>query len=245
MTATTNDREIWILGLGDHPERCGCLCRYLTEGGYRVRTVTLADLDGEKPLGIVLDLSPFSTDGWGILLEIKKNRATRDIPVLPVYLSEDGRIGGVFPVAGFITLPADADYIAEKLMVLGLTEDAEDYDLQALLISRKGEEQIAKGLVSLGFEVVNGYTGKEGMALATTGRQYLIFCALMLQDMSAFELMERLRLYPQTHNIPVFVMIKETMKDGERLAMSRQIEHLVRKKELSCDEFLSYLRKRG
>jgi CheY-like chemotaxis protein len=245
MTATTNDREIWILGLGDHPERCGCLCRYLTEGGYRVRTVTLADLDGEKPLGIVLDLSPFSTDGWGILLEIKKNRATRDIPVLPVYLSEDGRIGGVFPVAGFITLPADADYIAEKLTVLGLTEDAEDYDLQALLISRKGEEQIAKGLVSLGFEVVNGYTGKEGMALATTGRQYLIFCALMLQDMSAFELMERFRLYPQTHNIPVFVMIKETMKDGERLAMSRQIEHLVRKKELSCDEFLSYLRKRG
>ena len=245
MTATTNDREIWILGLGDHPERCGCLCRYLTEGGYRVRTVTPVDLDGEKPLGIVLDLSPFSTDGWGILLEIKKNRATRDIPVLPVYLSEDGRIGGVFPVAGFITLPADADYIAEKLTVLGLTEDAEDYDLQALLISRKGEEQIAKGLVSLGFEVVNGYTGKEGMALATTGRQYLIFCALMLQDMSAFELMERFRLYPQTHNIPVFVMIKETMKDGERLAMSRQIEHLVRKKELSCDEFLSYLRKRG
>jgi CheY-like chemotaxis protein len=245
MTAPTNDRELWILGLGDHPERCGCLCRYLTHGGYRVRAATVEELAGEKPLGIVLDLSPFSTDGWGMLLEIKKNRATRDIPVLPVYLSEDGRIGGVFPVAGFITLPVDEEYLGGKLTVLGLTEDAEDYDLQALLISRKGEEAVARCLASLGFEVVNGYTGKEGMALATTGRQYLIFCALMLQDMSAFELMERFRLYPQTHNIPLFVMIKETMKDGERLAMSRQIEHLVRKKELSCDEFLAYLRKKG
>ena len=245
MTATTNDRELWILGLGDNPERCGCLCRYLTQGGYRVRTATLEELADEKPLGIVLDLSPFSTDGWGMLLDIKKNRATRDIPVLPVYLSEDGRIGGVFPVAGFITIPVDADYLAGKLTVLGLTEDAEDYDLQALLISRKGEEAVAKCLASLGFEVVNGYTGKEGMALATTGRQYLIFCALMLQDMSAFELMERFRLYPQTHNIPLFVMIKESMKDGERLAMSRQIEHLVRKKELSSEEFLAYLRKKG
>jgi CheY-like chemotaxis protein len=245
MTATTNDRELWILGLGDHPERCGCLCNYLTKGGYRVRTATLEELDGEKPLGIVLDLSPCSSDGWGMLLEIKKNRLTRDIPVLPVYLSEDGRIGGVFPVAGFITLPVDSEYLAGKLTVLGLTEDAEDYDLQALVISRKGEEEVARGLTSLGFEVVNGYTGKEGMALATTGRQYLIFCALMLQDMSAFELMERFRLYPQTHNIPVFVMIKETMKDGERLAMSRQIEHLVRKKELTCDEFLAYFRKKG
>jgi len=40
-------------------------------------------------------------------------------------------------------------------------------------------------------------------------------------------------------------MVKDAMKDGERNAMSRQIEHLVRKKELSRDEFLSYLRRKG
>ena len=40
-------------------------------------------------------------------------------------------------------------------------------------------------------------------------------------------------------------MMKESMKEGERSAMSRQIEHLVRKKELSRDEFLSYLRRKS
>lgn len=135
--------------------------------------------------------------------------------------------------------------MTDKLSVLGLTEDAEDYDLQALIVSRKGEETVARALESMGFEVVNAYTGKEGMALATTGRHYLIFCSLMLPDMAAFELMERFRLYPQTRNIPFFVMIKDSMKEGERNAMSRQIEHLVRKKELSSDEFLGYFRRRG
>ncbi len=245
MIEPTSDRELWIMGLGDRLERCGSLCRYLAEGGYRARAASIKELAEVKPQGILLDLSPFSADGWGILLEIKRNSATRDIPVLPLYLSEEGKVAGVFPAAGFITLPVDPDYLVEKLTVLGLTEDVEDYDLQALVISRKGEEQVAKGLEALGFEVVNGYTGKEGMALATTGRHYLIFCSLMLSDMAAFELMERFRLYPQTKNIPFFVMVKDTMKDGERNAMSRQIEHLVRKKELSRDEFLSYLRRKG
>jgi CheY-like chemotaxis protein len=244
MAELPKSHELWIMGLGDYPERCGALCGYLDEGGFKVRSATVADLAESKPLGIILDLSPFSADGWGILLDIKRNPATRDIPVLPVYLSEEGKVGGVFPVAGFFTLPPDADYLAEKLAVLGLTEDAEDYDLQTLIISRKGEETVAKALEALGFEIVNAYTGKEGTALATTGRQYLIFCCLMLPDMTSFELLERFRLYPQTRNIPFFVLIKDVMKAGERTAMSRQIAHLVRKKELSRDEFLGYLRRK-
>jgi len=245
MAETANERELWILGLGNRPERGDIVSAYLASGGYRARVAEPADLTTGRPLGVVLDLSPHSTDGWGILLAMKANPATRDIPVLPVFLSEKGKVGGVFPVAGFFTLPVDSDYLAERLAVFGLTDDVQDYDLQALVISRKGEERVAKTITAVGFEVVNAYTGKEAVAVGTTGRQYLIFCSLMLPDMSAFELLERYRLYPQTRNIPFFVLVKDTMKQGERGAMSRQIEHLVRKKELSQEEFLAYLRRRG
>lgn len=245
MAATANERELWIVGLGDRPERGEIVARYLAAAGYGTRIAEPHELASGRPLGVVLDLSPHSTDGWGILLAMKHDPATRDIPVLPVFLSERGRVGGVFPVSGFFTLPVDSDYLAERLAVFGLTEDVDDYDLQALIISRKGEEKVARTVESLGFEVINAYTGKEGMALATTGRQYLIFCTLMLPDMSAFELVDRYRLYPQTRNIPFFVLVKDGMKQGERGAMSRQIEHLVRKKELSQEEFLSYLRRRA
>ena len=245
MAATAKGRELWILGLGDRPERGGIVGSYLAAAGYGSRIADFNELAEGRPLGVVLDLSPHSTDGWGILLSMKSDPETRDIPVLPVFLSEKGRVGGVFPVSGFFTLPLDTEYLAERLAVLGLIEDVEDYDLQTLIISRKGEEKVAKAMESLGFEVVNAYTGKEGMALATTGRQYLIFSTLMLPDMSAFELLDRYSLYPQTRNIPFFVLVKDGMKQGERGAMSRQIEHLVRKKELSQEEFLSYLRRRA
>ena len=244
MVDTLSERELWIMGLNSCDDRGATVCRYLKEGGYRARPAKLDDLKDERPLGILLDISPYSSDGWGILLDLKRNPETRDIPILPVFLSEEGKVGGVFPAAGFFTLPVDADYLMKRLVVLGLTSEAEDWDLQALVISRSGEEQVVKAVESMGFQVIQAYTGKEAIAFATTEPRYLAFSTMMLSDMSAFELLDRFRLYPQTRNIPFFILIKESMKEGERSAMGRQIEHLVRKKELSSDEFLRYLRKR-
>lgn len=244
MALDVTERELWVMGMGDRLDRAAMVCSYLAEADYRARTANYEELTEARPLGIILDLSPHSADGWGILLNLKGNPETRSIPVLPVFLSEKGKIGGVFPVAGFFLLPVAEDHLAERLAVFGLTDDAEDYDLQALIITRKGEEKVALAIDRLGFSVVNGYTGKEGVALATTVHPYIIFSALMLPDGSAFELLERFRLYPQTHNIPFFVLLKDSMKEGERLAMSRQVEHLVRKKELTKEEFLTYFRRR-
>lgn len=240
-----DERELWVLGLGDRLDRGAVVCSYLASGGFHARTAAPSELADCTPLAILLDLSPWSDDGWGILLELKRNPATRDIPILPLYLSEAGQVGEVFPVAGFFTLPVDEAYVSKKLRQLGLADESEDYDLQAMLVTRKGEEQVAHAIGSLGFEVVNAYTGKEAVALGTIIHPYMIFCSLMLGDLGAFELLERFRLYPQTRNIPFFVLLKDGMKEGERVAMSRSVDHLVRKNWLSREEFLSYFKKAG
>lgn len=245
MTQGSDPRELWIMGLGNRPERGAIVSGYVESAGYSSRIAEPADLDSERPLGILLDLSPSSDDGWGILLNLKSNVSTRDIPIMPLFLSELGKVGGVFPVAGFFTLPVDEEYLASKLAILGLTEDVVDYDLHTLIVTRKGDERLSRLLEGLGFGVENAYTGKEALALVTIGHPYIIISSLMHPDMGAFELLERLRLYPQTRNIPFFIVIKDAMKDGERFAMSREIDHLVRKKSLTQDEFHAYLRKRS
>jgi CheY-like chemotaxis protein len=237
-------RELWILGIKPGNGREDLLSSFLDAGGYVSRLGQYDNLEAGKPLGIVLDISPFSDDGWGMLLKIKSSPATRNIPVLPVFLSETGKVGGVFPVAGFFTLPVDEQYLQDRLAVYGLTEDAETWDLQSMVVSRSGEEKLSQAVESLGFEVVKGYTGKEALALASIHPVYLVFCSQMLPDMSAFELQERLRLDPYSSNTPLFVLLKEGMKEGEKLALSREIAHLVRKKQLSCEEFLAFLRRR-
>lgn len=245
MTENTKPRrELWILGLKPGDGREKIISSYLEVGGYVCRVERYDNLEAGRPLGIVLDISPFSDDGWGVLLKIKSSPHTRNIPVLPVFLSENGKVGGVFPVAGFFTLPVDEQYFQNRLAVYGLTEEAETWDLQAMLVSRTGEEKLAKAINALGFEVIKGYTGKEALALASIHPVYMLFCSQMLSDMSAFELQERLRLDPYSSNTPLFVLLKDAMKDGERLALSREVAHLVRKKQLSCEEFLGYLRRK-
>ncbi len=237
-------RELWILGIKPKTGREEILSSYLEAGGYVCRVEHFDNLVTGRPLGIVLDISPFSDDGWGILQKIKSSADTRDIPVLPVFLSEMGKVGGVFPVAGFFTLPVDEQYFQNRLAVYGLTEEAETWDLQSMVVSRSGEDKLSKSIETLGFEVIKGYTGKEALALSSIHPVYMIFCSQMLSDMSAFELQEHLRLVPYSSNTPMFVLLKDGMKDGEKLAMSREIAHLVRKKQLSCEEFLGCLRRR-
>lgn len=239
-----DERELWVLGLGDRVERGAIVCSYLAEGGHRARTAKVSELANCTPKAVLLDLSPWSDDGWGVLLALKENPETREIPILPMYLSEIGQVGAVFPVAGFFTLPIDKKYLAKKLNQFGLTDESDDYDLQVMMVTRKGEEDVQHAITGLGFEVVNAYTGKEAVALGTIVHPYMIFCALMLPDQASFELLERFRLYPQTRNIPFFVLLKGAMKEGERMAMSRSIEHLVRKSWLTRQEFLAFF-KRG
>ncbi|BCS51724.1 response regulator [Geobacter sp. SVR] len=244
MALETNARELWVLGLKAGTGRETQICSYLEAGGYRCRLEQIDRLSTGRPLGIVLDISPFSEDGWGLLLQIKSDPAIRNIPILPVFLSETGTVGGVFPVGGFFTLPVDNRYLLERLSIYGLTEEAETWDLQVLLVSSNGEEQVAKAVAAAGFDVVSAYTGKEALALTSISPKYFSFCSLMLPDMSAFELLEKFRHYPYSKNTPMFMLLKEDMKEGEKAAISREIAHLVRKKELTCEEFLGYLRRR-
>jgi len=239
------ERELWILGIKPGSGRNELLCSYLATGGYRCRMEQLENVAAGRPLGIILDISPSSDNGWDILIKIKSNPATRNIPVLPVFLGETGKVGGVFPVAGFFTLPIDEQYLLERLAVYGLTEDAETWDLQTMVVSRLGEEKLSKTLESAGFEVVKAYTAKEARALSSIHPVYMAFVSLMLPDMSAFELLEKLRLNPYNSNTPMFVLLKDEMKAGEKTAISREISHLVSKKQLSCEEFLGYLRRRN
>ncbi|HIJ95094.1 MAG TPA: response regulator [Desulfuromonadales bacterium] len=237
-------RALWILGVQPGNGREETLLSYLQAGGYDCRLGHYDNLAVGRPLGIVLDVSPFSDDGWGLLMRIKSSPSTRNIPVLAVFLSEKGKVGGLFPVAGFFMLPIDEQYLQERLAIYGLTEEAETWDLQALVASRSGEENLSKAVEGLGFEVVKGYTGKEALALASIHPHYIAFSSQMLPDMSAFELQEKFRLYPYSSNMPLFVLLKSDMKEGEKQAMSRELAHLVRKKQLSCEEFLAHLQRR-
>lgn len=238
-------RKLAIIGITVGTEREEQLVSCLADGGYESRLAQVEELAQIKPLGIILDVSPFSDDGWGKLLKIKGSSETRNIPVLPIYLSEKGDIGGVFPVTDFFTLPVDEDYLMDRLAILGLTQEAETWDLQVMMVAGTIEDRIAKTLEAAEFEIIRAYNGKEALALSSIHPSYFCFSSIMQPDMSAFELLEKFRLYPYNGNTPFFILLNMDMKEEEKAELSREVAHLVSKKELSCADFLSYLRRRG
>ncbi len=247
VTQAMTDRapELLVMGVHQGDGREEIIFDYLQAAGYSPRLGHIEDLAEKRPLGIVLDISPHAEDGWGELLKIKSHPVYRTIPVLPVFLSATGKVGGVFPVAGFFTTPLDDQHLLDRLATYGLTQDTDTWDLQALVASRTGEEKLSSALESAGFDVVKGYTGKEALALTSLHPKYLAFSTFMLPDMSAFELLDKFRLFPYSHNMPVFVLVKEEMKEGEKQAMSREIAHLVSKRQITKEEFIKYLRNRA
>lgn len=244
MGGDNNRCTLWILGIAPESGRGDILKSYLETGGYNCCIKSEEEVAEGKPLGILLDISPFSKDGWGTLIALKENHLTRNIPILPIFLSEKGKVGGVFPVAGFFTYPLDVDHIMERLTALGLTDDTESYDLQAMIVTRTGEHSLEKTLSIIGFDPVNCYTGKEALAVAAIHPVYIIFSSLMLPDISAFELKKKLKNLPYCSNTPLFVLLKGEMKDGEKRAISREIANFVSKQQLSCEDVLKYLRRR-
>lgn len=243
--ATGVKKKLAIIGINAGTEREEQLVKFLATGGYEGQLTQIEELTGTRPLGIILDVSPFSDDGWGKLLNIKSNPQTRNIPVLPIFLSETGDIGGVFPITDFFTLPVDEQYLMDRLAILGLTQEAETWDLQVMMVSGTAEVQISKTLESAGFEIIRAYNGKEALALSSIHPSYFCFSSIMQPDMSAFELLEKFRLYPYNGNTPFFVLLKMNMSEAEKTELSMEVAHLVSKKQLSCTEFLSYLRRRG
>ena len=58
-----NNRELWILGVKPGEGREQVITSYLEAGGYRSRLGSIDNLAEGRPLGIILDIYPFSDYG--------------------------------------------------------------------------------------------------------------------------------------------------------------------------------------
>jgi signal transduction histidine kinase len=76
-----------ILVVDDNDVMRDTLCKMLSQSGYRVRDArsgeaALAEIDGEKPDLVLLDISMPYMDGFEVCEVVKANPETRDIPVI-------------------------------------------------------------------------------------------------------------------------------------------------------------------
>ncbi|HEC24259.1 MAG TPA: threonine synthase [Chloroflexi bacterium] len=196
-----------------------------------------------RPDLVILDLLMPGKDGFDVLETLKKDRSTARIPVIIVSaknLSEqerrrlEGQALSVWTKGSYDTHQLVEHVVTtlgdrkESLSASDENRDAsgkqtgektilvvEDNPLDGRLLRRTLEKQ--KNL-----HVVEAHSGEQALLLLRQQPPDLIILDLVLPDMSGFDILEHLRVDPETRDIPVIVLTAKELSDTERAQLEKQ-----------------------
>lgn len=129
-----------ILIIDDDQQVIDLYERFLTPEGYSINPVTETTYVVEqarqlKPFAITLDIMMPNRDGWQILQDLKKDPATRDIPVIICSILEEGEKGASLGAADYLVkpfLPEDLIKALDRLKSSASTQEIQiDKDTRA------------------------------------------------------------------------------------------------------------------
>jgi CheY-like chemotaxis protein len=97
---------------------------------------------------------------------------------------------------------------------------------------------LEEDLSSLGFGILNAYSGDEGMRCAIDTSPDVIILDLMMPNMSGFEVADALKDDPRTANIPILVLTSKEISIGDRKLLHTKVSSFVQKGGKSAREQL-------
>jgi signal transduction histidine kinase/DNA-binding response OmpR family regulator len=209
------------------------LARSLSDAGY----VPIRAKHGEealelaralRPKAITLDLALPGLSGWEVLRALKKDPATKSIPVVIISMMDNRELG--------LTLGAD-DYFqkpVDRMQLLArLNEIAPPKAPAARLLLVDDDPAIHEffdsELKDLGYAVDHAHSGAEGLEMAGKTRHDAIILDLMMPDVTGFEVATALKERQETAGVPIVVLTAKDLSSADRSRLHGKIAALVPK----------------
>src|SRR5579862_3360449 len=182
-------------------------------------------LQGFRPVAIVLDVLLQGEHSWNLLQELKQSPSTRDIPVFVVTVVENRQKALALGATAFHSKPIDRAWLLDQL------ESTQNLTHERILIIDDDEvsRYLLKGaLANSGYRLLEAHGGEEGLRIAHEGNPKAIILDLKMPDMSGFEVLERLKLDPATHNIPVIIHTSQQLEKSERALLQAAADSVAK-----------------
>jgi signal transduction histidine kinase/DNA-binding response OmpR family regulator len=237
-----------VLVVEDDPQAAELLRLYLEGAGCQVEVAW----DGEDgftkacqlhPALITLDLLLPKIDGWDLLVRLKEEPSTREIPVVIASIMEERGKGFALGAADYLVKPVSREELVsalervslmrrprEKVTILAIDDDAMALELVDAILSQEG------------FQVHRAFGGEEGIAAARRETPALIILDLLMPEVDGFTVVERLRADPTTATIPIVILTSKHLTPDEKARLNGQIACLARKGEFSRAAFVELIR---
>ena len=220
-----------ILVIEDDDTFAQVLCDMARRRGFKC----LRAADGEagldlavryRPTGILLDVGLPGKDGWTVMAELKRDPATRAIPVHFITGIGDAIQGMRMGAAGFLTKPVEReqiDQVFDRLRHFSPTELR-----RVLIVDDDAAARKATSLLIHGdrVEIVEAQSGEQALARLGEGHFDCVVLDLMLPDISGFDLLDR----AAARGIalpPVVVYSGKDLSDEENLRLRQYTDSIV------------------
>ena len=187
--------ETVILAIEDDPLFARTLVDMIRRKGYRA----LAAGDGEsglylarqyRPTGILLDVMLPGIDGWAVIDRLKRDRATRHIPVHFVSAVDEAARAQAAGAVGFLTKPVEREAVLAAFE--RLLRSSAGAKRRVLLIDDDPDSRVAiNTLVKAdNIEIVEAASAESGLQYLDSGPFDCIVLDLGLPGMSGIEFLE-------------------------------------------------------
>ena len=213
-----------ILFVEDSPEELLVYEKFLKGSGFQmIRALTTRQarhaLAQHRPAAVVLDILLRGEDTWTLLAEIKRDPATRDIPVLVVSMVDDLGKGMSLGADAYAVKPIERRWLLEQL---GRLTGKQPVRRVLVIDDDEISRFLLRGLLDdLPCLISEARDGEEGLKLARRDAPDAIFLDLVMPGVSGLEVLERLRAEPVTRDVPVVVVTSKLLTDVERHRLER------------------------
>ena len=193
------------------------------------------------PAAIILDLVLAGAAEWDLLIRLKREERTREIPVVIVSALDEQQKGLALGADAYLVKPVDRRTLIETLS--GLRARAG----QAVRVLAIDDDEAARYIVRQclpgpAFDVSEASSGEEGLQRARTERPDVILLDLIMPGMTGRDALERLGADPETRDIPIVIATGAALDDHERQALLRHASAVLMKGNLSRDSLQDVVR---
>ncbi|HKX43708.1 MAG TPA: response regulator [Burkholderiaceae bacterium] len=193
---------------------------------------------------ITLDIRLPGMDGWSFLSAIKSVPKWADIPVVVVSFVANREVGLSLGAAGVMQKPVNRHEFIRELDLLGFKPTpARQVTVLVVDDDPSAVELMTAYLSQPGYQTLRAFGGQEGIDLAMRHLPDLVVLDLLMPDIGGIEVVEALKLNPQTAEIPVIIVTAKEFSDEDRMQLSEHVLSVVSKADLSGRRFISEVRR--
>jgi signal transduction histidine kinase/DNA-binding response OmpR family regulator len=210
----------------------------LTSSGYETYSCTKPEEALEKaaelqPQAITLDLLMKPTSGWEILLLLRKDVRTANIPIIVVTIVDHSASGATLGADEYLVKPVDKKTLLEAVERCIEQRSYSSRGKSILVVEDDAptREIIVELLRTKGYAVKGAVDGESARAQVATALPELVILDLMLPKVSGFELLVEWRASSRTAELPIFVLTSKDLTKQEKDYIREHAQSLLQKQQ--------------